>query len=241
MTIYSKTNPSFLYFHVPSLNYYDTTLDSYFPPPPPETVNCEEASGRGRHPESRGARAIDVGSQSQGLSAPGVSFAPSSPHRAIIPDQELESWVPAPRRSVSQRAQRVKSVDGKSSNRDVGGLNGASNSNSASGPPISSRTGLARARASSNTANNANGTTPTSNSNGTPAIPTSSNTQTNNGERRGVQLEDKPLSRSTSVKRALTAVKRGMERSMFAPAVKAEGEKRVLILVADGSEEIEVL
>lgn len=64
--------------------------------------------------------------------------------------------------------------------------------------------------------------------------------------RRGVQLEDKPLSRrtSTSVKRALTTVKKGVERMggvNFVPSEKIQGEQRVLILVADGSEEIEVL
>lgn len=61
------------------------------------------------------------------------------------------------------------------------------------------------------------------------------------GERKGVQLEDKVLSRRTSVKRAASAVKRAVEAAGFVPVEKVEGEKRVLILVADGSEEIEVV
>lgn len=60
--------------------------------------------------------------------------------------------------------------------------------------------------------------------------------------RRGVQLEDKPLSRrSPSVRRAVSAVRKAVESVGFVPADKVEGEKRVLILVADGSEEIEVM
>ncbi|GAA6000394.1 hypothetical protein JCM10207_007994 [Rhodosporidiobolus poonsookiae] len=55
----------------------------------------------------------------------------------------------------------------------------------------------------------------------------------------GIQLEDKPLSRSTSVKRVASAFKRAQKA--FEPAPKEEGEKRVLVLVADGSEEIEVM
>lgn len=61
------------------------------------------------------------------------------------------------------------------------------------------------------------------------------------GERKGVQLEDKVLSRRTSVKRAASAVKRAVVSVGFVPVEKAPGEKRVLILVADGSEEIEVM
>lgn len=60
------------------------------------------------------------------------------------------------------------------------------------------------------------------------------------GDRKGVQLEDKPLSRRTSVKRAASAVRK-VATQAFAPLEKVEGEKRVLILVADGTEEIEVM
>lgn len=60
------------------------------------------------------------------------------------------------------------------------------------------------------------------------------------GERKGVTLEDKPLSRRTSVKRAASAVKKAATQA-FAPIEKVDGEKRVLILVADGTEEIEVM
>lgn len=59
------------------------------------------------------------------------------------------------------------------------------------------------------------------------------------GERRGVTLEDKPLSRGGtrgSVRRAVNGFKKG-----FVAVPKVEGEKRVLILVADGTEEIEVM
>lgn len=62
------------------------------------------------------------------------------------------------------------------------------------------------------------------------------------GERsRGVQLEDKPLSSSTTVKRGPSGMRRAVERIGFVPAEKADGELRTMILVADGSEEIEVM
>lgn len=43
------------------------------------------------------------------------------------------------------------------------------------------------------------------------------------------------------MRRAASAVRRAVESVGFVPADKVEGEKRVLILVADGSEEIEVM
>ncbi|GAA5919702.1 hypothetical protein JCM1841_000754 [Sporobolomyces salmonicolor] len=60
------------------------------------------------------------------------------------------------------------------------------------------------------------------------------------GERKGVQLEDKPLSRRTSVKRAASSFKKAASKA-FEPMPKQRGEKRVLVLVADGTEEIEVM
>ncbi|GAA5979515.1 hypothetical protein JCM11641_005419 [Rhodosporidiobolus odoratus] len=60
------------------------------------------------------------------------------------------------------------------------------------------------------------------------------------GERKGVQLEDKPLTRRTTLSRAASSYAKKMNKA-FAPAPKAEGEKRMLIIVADGSEEIEVM
>lgn len=52
-------------------------------------------------------------------------------------------------------------------------------------------------------------------------------------------LEDKPLTRTTSVRRAASALRRAIDRPYTQPA-KQEGERRVLLMVADGSEEIEV-
>lgn len=62
--------------------------------------------------------------------------------------------------------------------------------------------------------------------------------------RRGVQLEDKPLSRKTSVKRAASALKKATASAFtfeYQPAAKGEGETRVLVLMADGTEEIELV
>jgi hypothetical protein len=64
------------------------------------------------------------------------------------------------------------------------------------------------------------------------------------GDRRGVTLEDKPLSRSisrsASVKRVASTFAKRAQKA-FEPVPKEEGEKRILVLVADGSEEIETL
>ncbi|GAA5946807.1 hypothetical protein JCM3765_002023 [Sporobolomyces pararoseus] len=60
------------------------------------------------------------------------------------------------------------------------------------------------------------------------------------GDRTGVSLSDTPLSRRTSVKRAASSFKKAVSKS-FEPAPKVDGEKRVMVLVADGTEEIEVM
>jgi len=44
----------------------------------------------------------------------------------------------------------------------------------------------------------------------------------------------------TSVKRAASSFKKAVSKS-FEPAPKVDGEKRVMVLVADGTEEIEVM
>ncbi|GAA5858460.1 hypothetical protein JCM8547_007316 [Rhodosporidiobolus lusitaniae] len=184
--------------------------DSYFPRPPSAVLRDDEASGLQRHPESVGARAFDVGGSDEGQSAaPGVSFAPSTGGERKRPDSELEGWAPAPRRSNSQRVRRQPSANG----------------------------GLSRTRSRKDKDNKENGPPPV------PSPPLDGKVQVgdrvvNAGERKGVQLEDKPLSRSTSVKRVASAFKRAGKA--FEPPPKEEGEKRVLILVADGSEEIEV-
>ncbi|SCV74240.1 BQ2448_6672 [Microbotryum intermedium] len=181
--------------------------DSYFPQPPAQTINDNEASGRGRHPDSLGARANDIGQGNQGMAAPGVSFAPSATGASRLrPDSELAGWNPTPRRTQSQRAPR-----------------GSSNSESN------------RHRAES--ASQVNGMPPpppfSENSGGRPRDPS----PLPKGDREGVSLQDQPLTRSTSVKRVASAVK----KAVFAPVAKQDGEKRVMILVADGSEEIEVM
>lgn len=62
------------------------------------------------------------------------------------------------------------------------------------------------------------------------------------GERQGVSLEDKPLTRQTStgLKRTASQWKRAAQKA-FEPMPKQTGDKRVLLMVADGSEEIETL
>ncbi|GAA6038952.1 hypothetical protein JCM8097_000591 [Rhodosporidiobolus ruineniae] len=60
------------------------------------------------------------------------------------------------------------------------------------------------------------------------------------GERKGVQLEDRPLTRSTSVKRVASTFAKRVNKT-FEPIPKVEGEKRMMVLVADGSEEIETM
>ncbi|ORY82388.1 class I glutamine amidotransferase-like protein [Leucosporidium creatinivorum] len=187
--------------------------DSYFPKPPRATLLDSEANGRARHQDSIGARASDVGEVTPGQSAPGVSFAPSNDNVRVRTKEELEGWNPAPRRTQSQRAPR--------------------------GPPVSSENrkvsngGLNRSRAGSASVKNSDGSEAGALKNDSAAV----------GEvRRGVQLEDKPLSRKTSVKRAASAMRKAAEKAFtFEPLAKEEGEKRVLILMADGSEEMETV
>lgn len=163
--------------------------------------------------------AADIGEVVTGQSAPGVTFAPSNDANRRT-EKELEGWAPPPRRTQSQRAPR--------------------------GPPVTSENrkvsagGLGRSRAGSASIKNANGSEAgelKGNGNGTTADAGAV------GEvRRGVQLEDKPLSRRTSVKRAASAVRKAAASAFaFEPLAKEEGEKRVLILMADGSEEMETV
>ncbi|KAK4047530.1 hypothetical protein OIV83_005317 [Microbotryomycetes sp. JL201] len=189
--------------------------DSYFPQPPHGTLSDGEANGRARHPDSLGARANDIGGVQSGMSAPGVTFAPqgaayTSTNRKT---SDTEEWNPAPRRSQSQRANNK-------------------------GPPVSSQNPgrLNRARTNSGGAAS-NGSEGQGYVNG--AVPLYEQSLPA-GERKGVTLEDKPLTRSTSVKRAASAIKRAAAQT-FAPLEKQEGEKRVLILMADGSEEMETV
>jgi hypothetical protein len=158
-----------------------------------------------------------VGDVSPGQSAPGVSFAPSNDNVRVRTKEELEGWTPAPRRTQSQRAPR--------------------------GPPLTSENrkvsngGLNRSRAGSASVKNVDGSEAGELKNGSQADSAAV------GEvRRGVQLEDKPLSRKTSVKRAASAMRKAAEKAFtFEPVAKEEGEKRVLILMADGSEEMETV
>ncbi|GAA6063868.1 hypothetical protein JCM10212_003604 [Sporobolomyces blumeae] len=193
--------------------------DSYFPAPPAHVLNDNEASGIERHPDSVGARAFDVGDDEAGKAAPGVSFAPRGANgdAAIRPDSELEGWAPPPRRTQSQRVRRQAS---------------------------STRPGLARGRSNGNS--NGQGARGGDLAEETETIDDKLATVTiggrtiDAGERKGVQLEDKPLSRRTSVKRAASSFKKAVSKS-FEPAPKVDGEKRVMVLVADGTEEIEVM
>ncbi|SGY48035.1 BQ5605_C001g00606 [Microbotryum silenes-dioicae] len=181
--------------------------DSYFPQPPAQTVHDSEANGRARHPDSRGARANDIGQVTHGMAAPGVAFAPSTTGASRLrPDSELAGWNPLPRRTQSQRAPR--GTNNPDSNRHRAGS--ASQANAMPPPPPFSENNGGRQRDPS-------------------PLP--------QGDRKGVSLQDQPLTRSTSVKRVASAVK----KAVFAPVAKQDGEKRVMILVADGSEEIEVM
>lgn len=222
--------------------------------------------------------ATDAGEQSTGQAAPGVTFAPSRPDigrsssahasqnngNARLPESELDSWNPPPRRSASQRVAGSGSnaagtagggVGRRESKRDKD-RNNRGDVEATSGAP----TGLNRARAGSAAAAR-NGkddglvagglgspfgddkkvaSPDTSDDTPLPVLLTDSN-GTGGTERRGVQLEDKPLSRKTSVKRAASAVKRAL--TIPAPPLvdRMDGEIRVLVLVADGSEEIETI
>lgn len=191
--------------------------DSYFPAPPAHVLSDKEAAGIERHPESVGARAFDVGDDETGKSAPGVSFAPrANGEAAVRPDSELEGWAPPPRRTTSQRVPRRQ-------------------------PSSTSRGGLTRGRS------NGNAVTSTTEEEGRDGkgenekeTVTIGGRTIDAGERKGVSLSDTPLSRRTSVKRAASSFKKAVSKS-FEPAPKQAGEKRVMVLVADGTEEIEVM
>ncbi|POY72589.1 hypothetical protein BMF94_4416 [Rhodotorula taiwanensis] len=178
--------------------------DSYFPPPPSAVLRDNEASGRERHPDTIGARALDAGERGK-EAAPGVFFAPAGPdaeQRKRADSSETDGWrPPMPRRTTSQRVRR--------------------NPSSAEAPmPNGAGTGSA----------------PT---NGTVTI---GDRTIAAGERQGVSLEDKPLTRQTStgLKRTASQWKRAAQKA-FEPMPKQTGDKRVLLMVADGSEEIETL
>ncbi|GAA5866619.1 hypothetical protein JCM3774_004033 [Rhodotorula dairenensis] len=189
--------------------------DSYFPPPPSAVLRDDEASGRERHPDTIGARANDTGEIGTKQAAPGVYFAPSGPETAQRkrPDSEIDGWrPPAPRRTPSQRVRRNPSAS------DAAGI---------MPPPVPT--------------NHHNGTNGAS-ANGGGGTVTVGDRTVDAGERKGVSLEDKPLSRqaSTGLKRTASQWKRAAQKA-FEPTPKAEGDKRVMVLVADGTEEIEVL
>ncbi|GAA5973613.1 hypothetical protein JCM8115_002934, partial [Rhodotorula mucilaginosa] len=185
---------------------------SYFPPPPSSVLRDNEASGRGRHPDTIGARANDTGEVGSKQAAPGVYFAPSGPEtvQRKRSDSEIEGWrPPAPRRTPSQRVRRNPSAG------DAAGF-------MPSPVPINGTNGAA-----------------TSNGNGTVTV---GDRTVDAGERKGVSLEDKPLTRqaSTGLKRTASQWKRAAQKA-FEPMPKAEGDKRVMVLAADGGEEIELL
>ncbi|KAM0788057.1 hypothetical protein ACM66B_001229 [Microbotryomycetes sp. NB124-2] len=189
--------------------------DSYFPQPPRGTLSDGEASGRARHPDSLGARANDIGGAQAGMSAPGVTFAPQG----------------AAYNNNNNNSNR-KASDGEEWNPAP---RRSHSQRINKGPPVSSQNPgrLNRARTNSGGAATdaqtyVNGVAPPYEQ----PLPA--------GDRKGVTLEDKPLTRSTSVKRAASAIKRAAAQT-FAPLEKQEGEKRVLILMADGSEEMETV
>ncbi|GAA5837211.1 hypothetical protein JCM3766R1_002161 [Sporobolomyces carnicolor] len=200
----------------PSLAAFSTSPppDSYFPAPPSHVLSDGEAAGIERHPDSIGARAFDVGEDDVGKAAPGVSFAPrANGESAVRPDSELETWQPAPRRTPSQRVRRQ--------------------------PSASTRGQLTRGKSNGN----ATQTTTTKVDDLTEGVETVTigGRTVDKGDRTaGVSLSDTPLSRRTSVKRAASSFKKAVSRP-FEPAPKVEGEKRVMVLVADGTEEIEVM
>ncbi|BGP23280.1 DJ-1 family protein [Rhodotorula toruloides] len=213
--------------------------DSYFPRPPSEVLHDSEANGQERHPDSIGARAFDVGESSKGMAAPGVTFAPAAPGAPtkVRPDSELDGWrPPPPRRTTSQRVRRQPSSSGKGEmNGTGGGLSGH-------------RSGERRKGESISTAVELDGVP-------VPTLPSMQPVELNGGgehveigdraldagERWGVTLEDRPLSRNASqgLKRTASQWKKAAQKA-FDPLPKEEGEKRVIVLVADGAEEIEV-
>ncbi|KPV76561.1 uncharacterized protein RHOBADRAFT_52552 [Rhodotorula graminis WP1] len=218
--------------------------DSYFPPPPLEVLQDTEASGRGRHPESHGARAFDIGIADGGHSAPGVTFAPSS-HGAeskVRPDSELEGWRPPVRRSASQRVKRQPSTSSPATV-DANGGNGNGNGGASN---------LSRQRSAATRNNGASAKDDDEQlARGFGETVTIGERTVDAGERRGVTLEDKPLSRKTStaaggggggagVKRATSTFTKRAGKA-FEPPTKGADDKAVLVLCADGTEEIELM
>ncbi|GAA6009558.1 hypothetical protein JCM11491_003605 [Sporobolomyces phaffii] len=191
--------------------------NSYFPVPPAHVLSDHEAAGIERHPDSVGARAFDVGEDDVGKAAPGVSFAPraNGDPSAVRPDSELETWQPAPRRTPSQRVSRK--------------------------PSASTRGQLTRGRSTGNSSAAAASTVEEGREGDSKETVTIGGRTVDKGDRTaGVSLSDTPLSRRTSVKRAASSFKKAVSKS-FEPAPKVDGEKRVMVLVADGTEEIEVM
>jgi hypothetical protein len=149
-------------------------------------------------------------------SSPGVSFAPRSHPNPSNKEELAEGWNPLPRRSQSQRVGKKEENLGRGRGLGNGGSDYATTLSYGGG-----------------------------------------NGEREEGEKkrgRGVTLEDKPLSRlgeegggaklerKTTLQRASHSVRRAVEKMVYVPpAARVDGEKRVLILVADGSEEIEVL
>lgn len=186
----------------------------------------------------RAYRATDAGENHTGQAAPGVTFAPSRPDvgtrstsssgangTAKLPASELDSWNPLPRRSQSQRHQASTSP----------GNGGGGLSRKESRQQRQARAGNGEDRVGDESAPALLPALPAGDRQGVQLEDKASNTAPS----RGVQLEDKPLSRKTSVKRAASAVKRAF--TLPAPGDRTDGEVRVLVLVADGSEEIETM
>ncbi|BGP01254.1 hypothetical protein RTG_01234 [Rhodotorula toruloides ATCC 204091] len=214
--------------------------DSYFPRPPSEVLNDSEANGRERHPDSIGARAFDVGESTKGMAAPGVTFAPAAPGTAtkVRPDSELDGWrPPPPRRTTSQRVRRQPSSGGgkSESNETGGGLSRHRSGDRKKGESISAAAEIDGVPVPTLPA------TPGVEANGVGEQIKVGDRTLDAGERRGVTLEDKPLSRNASqgLKRTASQWKKAAQKA-FEPLPKEEGEKRVIVLVADGTEEIEV-
>lgn len=175
------------------------------------------------------------------MAAPGVTFAPAAPGTAtkVRPDSELDGWrPPPPRRTTSQRVRRQPSSGG-----------GKGEANGAGGGLSRHRSGDRKKGESISAAAEIDGVpvptlpaTPGVESNGVGEQVKVGDRTLDAGERRGVTLEDRPLSRNASqgLKRTASQWKKAAQKA-FEPLPKEEGEKRVIVLVADGTEEIEVM
>lgn len=206
---------------------YCAPPDSYFPQPPRATLRDGEANGQSRHPESLGARCaradhkplnnIDTHSSLVLLfvraSELGETHGVSAPGVTFAPQGAGTESRLRPAAELDSWNPPPRRSPSQRANQ---------------GPPLSSQNPGRLNRARTNSSGKGDGLT---------AAPAE---QLPAGERNGVTLEDKPLSRSTSVKRAASAIRRAAAQT-FAPLEKQEGEKRVLILMADGSEEMETI